>query len=128
MAAAHALEHVGMPEARYNLAEAALYLARAPKSNSVTDALEKAMADADSTDPVPSHLRDAHYAGAAKLGHGEGYQYPHDFEGHHVEQQYRPERFEDSFYYEPTGQGGDVEVEPGTATPVVDADAEGSAE
>ena len=118
MAAAHALEHVGMPEARYNLAEAALYLARAPKSNSVTDALEKAMADADSTDPVPSHLRDAHYAGAAKLGHGEGYQYPHDFEGHHVEQQYRPERFEDSFYYEPTGQGGDVEVEPGTGAPV----------
>ena len=60
------------------------------------------MVDADSTDPVPPHLRDAHYAGAAKLGHGEGYEYPHDFEGHHVKQQYRPERFEDTSYYEPS--------------------------
>ncbi len=118
MAAAHALEHVGLPEARFNLAEAALYLARAPKSNSVTEALGKAMADADSTDPVPPHLRDAHYAGAAKLGHGEGYEYPHDFDGHHVEQQYRPERFEDARYYEPSDQGRDVEVEPGTGAPV----------
>jgi putative ATPase len=118
VAAAHALEHVGMPEARLNLAHAALHLARAPKSNSVTDALEKALADADSTDPVPPHLRDAHYAGAAKLGHGEGYEYPHDFEGHHVEQQYRPERFEDSVYHEPTGQGRDIEVEPGTGAPM----------
>jgi putative ATPase len=87
VAAAHALEHVGMPEAKLNLAQAAMYLARAPKSNSVTEALDKAMVDADSTDPVPPHLRDAHYAGAAKLGHGEGYRYPHDFDGHHVEQQ-----------------------------------------
>ena len=118
VAAAHALEHVGMPEARFNLAEAALYLARAPKSNSVTDALDKAMVDADSTDPVPPHLRDAHYAGAAKLGHGEGYEYPHDFEGHHVEQEYRPERFDDVMYYEPSGQGEDVEVEPGTGAPI----------
>jgi putative ATPase len=120
VAAAHALEHVGMPEARFNLAEAALYLARAPKSNSVIDALDKAMVDADSTDPVPPHLRDAHYAGAAKLGHGEGYEYPHDFEGHHVEQQYRPERFEDASYYEPSGQGDEVEVEPGTGAPIED--------
>jgi putative ATPase len=124
VAAAHALEHVGMPEARLNLAQAALHLARAPKSNSVTDALEKALADADSTDPVPPHLRDAHYAGAAKLGHGEGYEYPHDFEGHHVEQQYRPERFEDSVYYEPTGQGHDIEVEPGTGAPMHDPEVE----
>jgi putative ATPase len=84
----------------------------------VIDALEKAMVDADSTDPVPAHLRDAHYAGAAKLGHGEGYEYPHDFEGHHVEQQYRPERFEDTAYYEPSGQGEEVEVEPGTGAPI----------
>jgi putative ATPase len=118
VAAAHALEHVGLPEARFNLAEAVLYLARAPKSNSVMDALEKSMADADSADPVPPHLRDAHYAGAAKLGHGEGYEYPHDFEGHHVEQQYRPERFGDARYYEPSGQGQDVEVEPGTGATV----------
>jgi putative ATPase len=118
VSAAHALEHVGMPEARFNLAEAALYLARAPKSNSVIDALDKAMVDADSTDPVPPHLRDAHYAGAVKLGHGEGYEYPHDFEGHHVEQQYRPERFEDASYYEASGQGDEVEVEPGTGAPI----------
>lgn len=118
MAAAQALEHVGLPEARFNLAEAVLYLARAPKSNSVTEALGKAMADAESTDPVPPHLRDAHYAGAAKLGHGEGYEYPHDFDGHHVEQQYLPERFEDARYYEPSYQGQDVEVEPGTGAPV----------
>jgi putative ATPase len=118
VAAALALEHVGLPEARFNLAEAVLYLARAPKSNSVMDALEKAMVDADSTDPVPAHLRDAHYAGAAKLGHGEGYEYPHDFEGHHVQQQYRPERFEEAMYYEPSGQGRDVDVEPGTGAPL----------
>jgi putative ATPase len=109
-----------MPEARLNLAHAALHLARAPKSNSVTDALEKALADADSNDPVPAHLRDAHYAGAAKLGHGEGYEYPHDFEGHYVAQQYRPERFDDIVYYEPTGQGRDTEVEPGTGVPFED--------
>jgi putative ATPase len=109
-----------MPEARFNLAEAALYLARAPKSNSVLDSLDKAMVDADSTDPVPAHLRDAHYAGAAKLGYGEGYEYPHDFEGHHVEQQYRPERFEDAAYYEPSGQGEEIEVEPGTGAPIED--------
>ena len=121
VAAAHALEHVGMPEARFNLAEAAIYLARAPKSNSVIDALEKAMVDADSTDPVPPHLRDAHYAGAAKLGHGEGYEYPHDFEGHHVDQEYRPERFDEAVYYEPSGQGEDVEVEPGTGAHVREA-------
>ena len=118
VAAAEALEHVGMPEARLNLAQAAVYLARAPKSNAVTDALDKAMVDADSTDPVPPHLRDAHYAGASKLGHGEGYRYPHDFDGHHVQQQYRPERFEDVSYYEPSGQGADVVVEPGTGMPI----------
>jgi putative ATPase len=118
VAAAQALEHVGMPEARLNLAEAALYLARAPKSNAVIDALDKAMVDADSTDLVPPHLRDAHYAGAAKLGHGEGYAYPHEFDGHHVAQQYRPERFEGAIYYEPSGQGEDVEVEPGTGRPI----------
>jgi putative ATPase len=118
VAAAQALEHVGMPEAKLNLAEAAVYLSRAPKSNSVTEALDKSMVDADSTDPVPPHLRDAHYAGASKLGHGEGYEYPHDFDGHHVEQQYRPERFEGTRYFFPSGQGDDVPVEPGTGEPL----------
>ena len=104
-AAAHAVEYVGLPEARLNLAEAAIYLARAPKSNSVITALGKAQRDAESSDPVPLHLRDTAYPGAAKLGHGKGYRYPHDYPGHVVEQEYRPARFEGTRYYEPSGQG-----------------------
>src|SRR4051812_17851776 len=105
VAAAHALEHVGLPEARLNLAQAALYLARAPKSNSVYTALNAAMEDAASAEPVPTHLRDASYPGARKLGHGEGYRYPHDYPGHVVEQEYRPVRFTGRRYYEPSDQG-----------------------
>jgi putative ATPase len=105
VAAAHALEHVGLPEARLNLAQAAIYLARAPKSNSVIRALSAAMEDAASAEPVPTHLRDASYPGARKLGHGEGYRYPHDFPGHQVEQEYRPVRFSGRRYYEPSGEG-----------------------
>ena len=108
-AAAHAVEHVGLPEARLNLAEAAIYLARAPKSNSVYTALAKAMEDAVSADPVPAHLRDASYQGAKRLGHGEGYRYPHDFPGHHVEQEYRPVRFQGKRYYEPSGEGEEAD-------------------
>ena len=105
VAAAQAVEHVGLPEARLNLAEAALYLARAPKSNSVITALSRAAEDAVSTDPVPLHLRDTHYPAARKLGHGKGYRYPHDYPGHEVEQEYRPPRFEGKRYYEPSGEG-----------------------
>jgi putative ATPase len=105
VAAAHALEHVGLPEARLNLAEAALYLALAPKSNSVYLALNRATEDAISADPVPEHLRDASYPGAKRLGHGEGYKYPHDYPGHVVEQQYRPVRYGGNRYYEPSDQG-----------------------
>ncbi len=108
VAAAQALEHVGLPEARLNLAEAAIYLARAPKSNSVYTAISKAMEDAISADPVPKHLRDASYPGARKLGHGDGYLYPHDFPGHSVEQEYRPVRYEGNRYYEPSGEGEDT--------------------
>jgi putative ATPase len=108
VAAAQAVELVGMPEARLNLAHATLYLAKAPKSNSVLTALGRAAQDARSADPVPLHLRDAHYGGARALGHGEGYRYPHDFPGHRVEQAYRPQRFEGARYYEPSGQGEDV--------------------
>ncbi|MEX0992060.1 MAG: replication-associated recombination protein A [Actinomycetota bacterium] len=104
-AAAHAVEYVGLPEARLNLAEAVIYLARAPKSNSVIQAMNRATGDAASSDNVPLHLRDAHYPGAKKLGHGQGYKYPHDFPGHQVEQEYRPERFQGKRYYEPSGQG-----------------------
>jgi len=105
VAAAHAVEHVGLPEARLNLAHATIYLATAPKSNSVTAALAKAFEDAVSSDPVPLHLRDASYPGARQLGHGKGYRYPHDYPGHVVEQEYRPARFSGARYYEPSGQG-----------------------
>jgi putative ATPase len=112
VAAAQAVEHVGLPEARLNLAEAAIYLARAPKSNSVYTALSKAMEDAVSADPVPEHLRDTSYAGAKKLGHGQGYRYPHDYPGHVVEQAYRPVRYQGTRYFEPSGQGEEGGSEP----------------
>ena len=84
-AAAHAVEHVGLPEARLNLAQATIYLARAPKSNSVYTALAAAQQDALGAEPVPAHLRDASYGGARALGHGKGYVYPHDEPGHWVD-------------------------------------------
>jgi putative ATPase len=107
-AAAHAVEYVGLPEARLNLAEAAMYLARAPKSNSVYLALGKAMEDAASSEPVPLQLRDTSTPTARQLGHGKGYKYPHDFPGHVVEQEYRPTRFSGKRYFEPSGEGEDV--------------------
>jgi putative ATPase len=110
-AAAHAVEYVGLPEAAINLAHATIYLAGAPKSNSVIVAIGRAMEDARSADPVPLHLRDTHYPGAKKLGHGKGYKYPHDFEGHVVEQEYRPARYEGRRYYEPTGEGEETPPE-----------------
>ena len=114
IAAAQAVEHVGLPEARLNLAHATIYLATAPKSNSVYTAISRAMEDAPGAEPVPMHLRDASYRGAKQLGHGEGYRYPHDFPGHAVEQEYRPTTFQGKRYYEPSGQGRDVTRAPGT--------------
>jgi len=114
IAAAQAVEHVGLPEARLNLAHATIYLATAPKSNSVYTAISRAMEDAPGAEPVPLHLRDASYRGAKQLGHGEGYRYPHDFPGHAVEQEYRPTTFQAKRYYEPSGQGRDVLRTPGT--------------
>jgi putative ATPase len=111
-AAAQAVEYVGLPEARINLAEAAIYLARAPKSNSVIVAIGRAEADAASSEPVPRHLRDAHGPGARQLGHGEGYRYPHDFPGHRVEQDYLPTRFSGATYYEPSGEGEETRGAP----------------
>jgi putative ATPase len=107
-AAAHAVEYVGLPEARINLAHATIYLARAPKSNSVITAIGRAESDAASADPVPLHLRDTSYPAARKLGHGKGYKYPHDYEGNWVEQEYRPARFGGEKYYEPSGQGEEI--------------------
>jgi putative ATPase len=114
VAAAQAVEHVGLPEVRLNLAHATVYLATAPKSNSVYTAIGAAFEDAPSSDPVPMHLRDASYRGAKQLGHGQGYRYPHDFPGHAVEQDYRPATLSDRRYYEPSGQGDDAAREPGT--------------
>jgi putative ATPase len=114
VAAAHAVEHVGLPEVRLNLAHATVYLATAPKSNSVYAAIAAAFEDAPSAEPVPLHLRDASYRGAKQLGHGQGYRYPHEFPGHAVEQEYRPPSASARRYYEPSGQGEDVEREPGT--------------
>ena len=103
-AAARAVEYVGLPEAALNLAEAVIYLARAPKSNSVLVALGRAQADVRSgvQQEVPVHLRDAHYKGAARLGHGEGYVYPHDDPAGAAPQQYRPDALEGRVYYEPS--------------------------
>jgi putative ATPase len=115
-AAARAVEFVGMPEAQLNLAHAVIHLATAPKSNSVIGALGAAMADARDrpAGAVPPHLRDAHYPGAAKLGHGDGYVYPHDAPEAWVPQQYRPDEIEESApYWQPTGRGGDVDRRPG---------------
>jgi putative ATPase len=108
-AAAHAVEHVGLPEARLNLAQATIYLARAPKSNSVATALAAAQEDALGAEPVPAHLRDASYGGARALGHGQGYIYPHDEPDHWADQPYRPEGYEDHRYYRPSGMGEETE-------------------
>jgi putative ATPase len=114
VAAAAAVEHVGLPEARLNLAEAAIYLARAPKSNSVVAALGAAMEESAGSEPVPLHLRDASYPAAKRLQHGKGYKYPHDYPGHQVQQEYRPAKFQGQRYYEASGQGeeGPEEGEP----------------
>ncbi len=103
--AANALEWVGLPEAQYNLAQAAIYLATAPKSNS-TGAYFKALADVEREGKVgvPNHLKDASRDGKA-LGHGKGYKYPHDHPGHHVPQQYLPDELAGRRYYEPGDQG-----------------------
>jgi putative ATPase len=101
---------VGLPEARLNLAEAAIYLARAPKSNSVITALGLATKDAASTDPVPLHLKEASgHPGLRKLGYGKGYKYPHNYPGHQVDQEYRPPKFEGHTYYEASGEGEEAE-------------------
>jgi putative ATPase len=104
-AAAHAVEYVGLPECRLNLAEAAIYLARAPKSNSVISALGKATEDALSGDPVPLHLKEPGHPALRKAGYGKGYKYPHDYPGHMVDQEYRPTRFAGHRYYQPSGMG-----------------------
>ena len=108
--AAHQVaEFIGWPEARIPIAEAAIYIATANKSNSAYKAIDAALEDVRTgrTLPVPEHLRDAHYKGAERLGHGEGYQYAHDGEGHFVPQNYLTEMRR---YYEPTEQGVEKKI------------------
>lgn len=111
-AAARAVEFVGLPEAQLNLAQAVVHLSTAPKSNRVTTALTAAMQDASSPGEgrVPPHLRDAHYSGASGIGHGEGYEYPHNDPSGWVEQTYRPEEVESNVYYEPSEHGFEKQV------------------
>jgi putative ATPase len=110
--AARCVEHVGMPEAQLNLAQATVHLACAPKSNKVALGIWAAMADVRerSAGDVPIHLRDAHYPGAEKLGHGNGYVYPHNAPGAHVRQQYLPDDLADKRYYEPTAFGHEARL------------------
>ena len=111
-AAARAVEFVGLPEAKLNLAQAVVHLATAPKSNRVTVALGRAEVDARSSGAgeVPMHLRDAHYRGAAQLGHGTGYDYPHDHPEGWVDQHHRPDEVEGNVYYDPSPHGYECEV------------------
>ncbi|MGI9953002.1 replication-associated recombination protein A [Moorellaceae bacterium AZ2] len=110
--AAQAVERVGLPEGRLILAEATLYLALAPKSNSVIKAIDGALAavEKEETSPVPQHLRDASYPGAAALGHGRGYKYPHNYPNGWVEQRYLPAALEGRAFYIPSPHGKEREL------------------
>ncbi|MBC7518140.1 MAG: replication-associated recombination protein A [Microbacteriaceae bacterium] len=112
IAAADAVQFIGMPEGRIPLAEAVIYLALAPKSNRAYLAIDQAIADVRAGDfgGVPIHLRDAHYPGAKRLGHGKGYRYPHDASIGVVEQQYLPDPLVGTSYYTPTEHGNEREV------------------
>ena len=107
VAAAQAAERIGLPEAQIILSQAVTYVASAPKSNAACNAVFEALEAVRSskTMPVPVHLQDAHYKGAAKLGHGQGYLYAHDFPNHYVKQQYLPDGMEGSVFYRPTENG-----------------------
>lgn len=111
-AAADALQFVGLPEAQIPMTQAAIYIATAPKSNAVVKAIAKVQEDLKSRPqgPVPLHLRDSHYKGAKSLGHGKGYQYPHDFPGGYVYDTYVPEGATSGPYYEPTQNGREAAI------------------
>ncbi len=110
--ASMAVERIGMPEAQIILAQAVTYVASAPKSNAAYVAIGEAMAEVESSGnlPIPTHLQDAHYKGAAKLGHGIGYKYAHDYPNHYVEQQYLPYELNGKEFYRPTGNGYEVKI------------------
>jgi putative ATPase len=110
--AANAVHQVGMPEAQIILSEAVLYVATSPKSNSAVNAVFDAMDTVKNTitAKVPAHLMDSHYKGAAKLGHGIGYKYAHDYPNHYVKQQYLPDGLTDKVFYKPGDLGYEIEV------------------
>lgn len=112
VAAAQALETVGMPEARLPLAQAIIAVCESPKSNSVSCAIDRAVEDAQKGgfQSVPVHLRDTHYKGAERIGSGEGYRYPHDYPGHWIDQQYAPVEAGGFPYYVPSEQGFEREI------------------
>ena len=112
VAASLAVERLGMPEARIPLSQAAIYVACAPKSNSAIVAIDEALnlVRKEKTGAVPNHLRDAHYGGASKLGHGKGYQYAHDFPKNYVNQQYLPNELVGTRFYYPSGNGYEKEI------------------
>lgn len=112
VAAAQAVERLGMPEARIVLAQAVTYMASAPKSNSAINAIDKAMrvVQETKTPPVPVHLQDAHYKSAGKLGHGKGYKYAHDYKNHYVKQQYLPDGLNGEVFYEPSENGYEQQI------------------
>jgi putative ATPase len=107
MAAADAVNFIGMPEGRIILSQAAIYVACAPKSNASYLAIDKALEDVKRVQitTIPPYLKDSHYGGAKKLGHGIGYKYAHDYENHYVKQQYLPDELVDETYYTPTEIG-----------------------
>lgn len=111
--AAQAVERLGMPEARIVLAQAATYVASAPKSNSAILAIDRAMEVVrnEKTASIPAHLQDAHYKSAGKLGHGIGYQYAHDFPNHYVKQQYLPDELEGTRFYVPSDNGYEKNIQ-----------------
>lgn len=112
VSAANAVHQIGMPEAKIILAEAVVYMATAPKSNASYMGLEKAMSAVQNTkiSGIPVHLMDAHYKGATKLGHGDGYKYAHDYENHYVNQQYLPDELVNEVFYNPGDLGYEVKV------------------
>lgn len=112
VSASLAAERVGMPEAQIILAQAAAYVASAPKSNSASSAIAAAAAEVEKSGnlPIPPHLQDAHYQGAAKLGHGTGYKYAHDYPNHYVRQQYLPYELSGREFYSPSGNGYEVKI------------------
>lgn len=112
VSAALAAERIGLPEAQIILSQAASYVACAPKSNAAYVAIQNAMENVKTTRtmPVPVHLQDRHYKGAAKLGHGEGYKYAHDYPKHYVKQQYLPHGMEGTVFYEPSDNGYEKQI------------------